>query len=151
MLRGAFGRQRVATSQRYHLVIFSVGGRRLAVKTEEVDGISPWDDSIPIPSCTPFVSAVIRRGQSVFPVFDLAGKLKVRVKGEHRLCLMAKQPDGALAICIDEDMPVLHSLEATKIQAYRNNDIDAAECFADEFEDVPILSAARLGIDYEQR
>jgi len=119
------------------------------VKTEDVDGISIWGGCIPIPSRTPFVSAVIRRGQEIFPVFDLAGKLKVRVKGEQRLCLMAKQADGVMAICIDEEMPVLHSLDAEKIQAYRHNDIDTAECFADEFEDVPIISAARLGVACE--
>jgi hypothetical protein len=81
----------------------------------------------------------------VFPVFDLAGMLKVRVKGEQPLCLMVKQVDSAMAICIDEEMPVLHSLDAAKIQAYHDTDIDTAGCFTDEFEDVPIISAASLG------
>lgn len=98
-----------------------------------------------MPSRTPFVSSVIRRDQSVFPVYDLAGMLNVRVKGSQRLCLMAKQPAGAMAICIDEEMPVLHSLDITKIQTYRGQDLDAAGCFADEFEEVPIISLARLG------
>lgn len=145
MLRGAVGRQRKATSQLCRLLVFSVGGRRLAVKTEEIIGVSAWVGSIPIPSRTPFISAVIRRDQEVFPVCDLAGMLKVRVKGEQRLCLMAKQAGGAMAICIDEEMPVLHSLDAAKIQAYRDKDIHTVGCFTDEFEDVPIISAARLG------
>lgn len=145
MLRGVVGRQRQATSQMCHLLVFSVGGRRLAVKTEEVGAISAWTDSIPVPSCTPFVSSVIRRDQAVFPVFDLAGMLKVRVRGEQRLCLMAKQSSGAMAICIDEEMPVLHVLEVSRIQAYRSHEIDTVGCFSDEFEDIPIISVARLG------
>lgn len=145
MLRGAVGRQRRAASQICHLLVFSVGGRRLAVKTDEIAGISAWMGSIPIPSCTPFISSVIRRDQALFPVFDLAGMLKVRVKGEQWLCLMAKQPAGAMAICIDEEMPVLHSLDAAQIQASRSDDIDTVGYFTDEFEDVPIISAARLG------
>jgi chemotaxis signal transduction protein len=145
MLRGAVGRQRQATSQMCHLLVFSVGGRRLAVKTEEIGGISAWTGSIPVPSRTPFIFSIIRRDQAVFPVFDLAGMLKVRVKGEQRLCLMAKQPAGAMAICIDEEMPVLHSLDVAKIQAYRGREIDSVGCFTDEFEDVPIISVARLG------
>jgi hypothetical protein len=50
-----------------------------------------------------------------------------------------------MAICIDEEMPVLHSLDVAKIQAYRGREIDSVGCFTDEFEDVPIISVARLG------
>lgn len=50
-----------------------------------------------------------------------------------------------MAICIDEEMPVLHSLDIAKIQTYRGQDLDAAGCFADEFEEVPIISLSRLG------
>lgn len=145
MLRGAVGRQRLTHSPLCHLLVFSVGGRRLAVKTEEIGGVSAWTGSIPVPSRTPFISSVIRRDQAVFPVFDLAGMLKVRVRGDQRLCLMVNQAAGALAICIDEEMPVLHSLEATKIQAHRSQEIESLGCFTDEFEDVPIISVARLG------
>lgn len=145
MLRGAVGRQRQTTSQVCHVLVFSVGGRRIAARTEEVSGISAWTGSIPIPSRTPFISSVIRRDRTVYPVFDLAGKLNVRVRGEQRLCLMAKQPMGSMAICIDEEMPVLHALDAARIQPYRSLDFDAVGCFTDEFEDVPIISVARLG------
>ncbi len=145
MLRGAVGRQRQATSRTCHLLVFSVGGRKLAAKTEEIGGISAWTRSIPVPSRTPFVSSVIRRDQSVFPVFDLAGMLNVRVKGSQRFCLMAKQPAGAMAICIDEEMPVLYSLDLSKIQTYHGRDVEAVGCFTDEFEEVPIISLARLG------
>lgn len=145
MLRGAIGRQHQATPQICHLLVFSVGGRRLAAKTEEIGGIAPWTGSISVPSCTPFITSVIRRDQAVFPVFDLAGMLKVRVRGEQRLCLMAKQSGGGMAICIDEEMPVLHSLDLAKIRPYRSQELETVGCFTDEFEDVPIISIARLG------
>lgn len=145
MLRGAIGRQRQTTSQMCHLLVFSVGGRRLAARTEEIGGISAWMGSIAVPSRTPFIFSVIRRDQAVFPVFDLAGMLKVRVRGEHLLCLMVKQPEGGMAICIDAEMPVLHSINRAHIPAYRTQEFETVGSFNDEFEDVPIISIARLG------
>ena len=146
MLRGMIGRQRQVISQMCHLLVFSVGGRRLGARAEEISGISAWTGSISVPSRTPFISSIIRRDRAVFPVFDLAGRLKVRVKGEQRLCLMVKQPGGSMAICIDEEMPVLHFLDAARIQAYRTQEIETVGCFTDEFEDIPIISIARLGV-----
>jgi len=145
MLRGTIGRQSQTASQMCHLLVFSVGGRRLAARTQEIGGISAWTGSIAVPSRTPFIFSVIRRDLTVFPVFDLAGMLNVRVKGTQQLCLMVKQPGGGLAICIDEEMPVLHSLHAAQIQAYRTPEIETIGCFTDEFEDVPIIAIARLG------
>ena len=51
-----------------------------------------------------------------------------------------------MAICIDEEMPVLHFLDAARIQAYRTQEIETVGCFTDEFEDIPIISIARLGV-----
>lgn len=145
MLRGAVGRQRQTASQVSHLLVFTVGGRRLAARTEEIGGISAWTGSIAVPSRTPFVFSIIRRDQAVFPVFDLAGMLKVRVRGEQPLCLMVKHPGGGMAICIDEEMPMLQSINTAHIPAYRTQEFEAVGCFTDGFEDVPIISIARLG------
>lgn len=145
MLRGAVGRQQKSVSRSCHLLIFTVGGRRLAVKTDEVGGISSWGGSFPVPSRTPFVTAVVRQDRGVFPVFDLAQLLHVAVQGEQRLCLLAKQPGGAMAICIDEEMPSLHTLDAGSVHPYLKSDVPAAESFTVGFEEVPILSLARLG------
>jgi chemotaxis signal transduction protein len=127
------------------LLIFSVGGRRLAVKTDEVAGISEWRGSIPVPSRTQFVSAVVRKDKEVFPVFDLAGLLHVRVKGEELLCLTAKHHLGAVAICIDEDMPVLHTVDASAIQAFRGGEFEAIGSFSSGLDQIPIISLAKLG------
>jgi chemotaxis signal transduction protein len=139
-------RQQSAAPKACHLLIFSVGGRKLAVNTDEVASIAAWKGSIPVPSRTPFVSAVVRRETDVFPVFDLAELLHVRVQGGDLLCLTAKHPQGAMAICIDEDMPVLHTLDMSEIQAYQGGEFDAVGSFASGFDQIPIMSFAKLGL-----
>jgi hypothetical protein len=91
------------------------------------------------------VSAVVRKGDEVFPVFDLAGLLHVRVRGEELLCLTAKHHRGAMAICIDEDMPVLHTLDTAAIQAYRDGEFEAVGSFVSGLDQIPIISLVKLG------
>jgi chemotaxis signal transduction protein len=145
MLRPSLARQQKSGIRSCPLLIFSVGGRRLAVKTDEVVGISEWKGSIPVPSRTQFVSAVVRKGDEVFSVFDLAGLLHVRVRGEELLCLTAKHPRGAMAICIDEDMPVLHTIDTAAIQAYRGGEFEAVGNFESGPDQIPIISLVKLG------
>lgn len=145
MLRGTVGRQQKVAPRSCHLLVFTVGGRRLAVRTEEVGGISAWNGSLPVPSRTPFVSAVVRQDRGVFPVFNLAELLRVTVQGELTLCLLAKQPGGAMAICIDEEMPSLHKLDVASVRPYQGSEFPAAGTFSVGFEEIPIISLARLG------
>ncbi len=145
MLRmGERGRQHTTRSPRNFLV-FSVGGRRLAVKTLEVVGISPWKPSIPVGSRTPYISAVVRQDQAVLPVFDLASALRLCVQGNNPLCLRIKHPLGDMVMCIDEEMPVLHTLEPAAIQAYRGKDIPAEESYANGLDEIPVLTISQLG------
>lgn len=145
MLRPSLRRKQTSSPQSCPVLIFSVGGRRLAVKTNEVAGISEWKGSIPVPSRTQFISAVVRKDQKVFPVFDLADLLHVTVKGEDLLCLTAKHPQGEMAICIDEDMPVLHTLDSAAIQGYQGGEFEAVGSFASGLDQIPIISFAKLG------
>jgi chemotaxis signal transduction protein len=145
MLRSGHAHQQKATARPWNLLVFSVGGRRLAVRTEEVAGISAWKEPIPIPSRTPFVTSVIRQDQTVVPVFDLAELLHVSVVGMHRLCITAKHPDGPMAICIDEDMPILHTVDRTTIQPYRGGEVCSIGCFPLGFDEIPILAVSELG------
>lgn len=145
MLRPSLARKQKSGSQSCPVLIFSVGGRRLAVKIDEVADISEWRGSIPVPSRTQFVSAVVRKDKEVFPVFDLAGLLHVRVRGEELLCLTAKHHRGVMAICIDEDMPVLHTLDTAAIQAHREGDFEAIGSFSSDLDQIPIISLAKLG------
>ena len=146
MLRPSLSKRQQSAPTACHLLVFSVGGRRLAVKTEEVAAIAAWKGSIPVPSRTPFLSAVVRRETDVYPVFDLAELLHVRVQGDDLLCLTAKHPHGVMAICIDEEMPVLHTLNTSDIQAYEGREFDAVGSFASGFDQIPIVSFGRLAL-----
>ncbi len=147
MLRTNGHPQHHAAPQSWHLLVFSVGGRRLAVRTLEVSGISQWREVIPVSGRTPFVSAVVRLNQTVLPVFDLAAALRRTVGGTSRLCLRVKHPYGDMAICIDEEIPVLQTLGLSMIQPYRDRDMPAEGSYAHGQEEVPILAVSKLGMD----
>jgi chemotaxis signal transduction protein len=99
------------------LVVFRVGGQLLAAKAQEVGGVWPWSDPMPVPSGTPLVRGIVRRGEEILPVYDLADSLDVEVKGARRLCLIAKHRDGPMAICIDEEIPSLQTVDPALIGA----------------------------------
>ena len=117
MLRAARGQQHAqATKRSWNVVVFSVGGMKLAARTEDVGGVSPWTESIPVPSRTPFVQAMLKRDNHVMPVYDLAARLSRKLTGSPLLCLVARQLDGPMAICIDADVPSLETVDATAIR-----------------------------------
>jgi chemotaxis signal transduction protein len=126
-------------------LVFSVGGRRLAVKTLDVASISPWSSSIPVGSRTPFVAAVVRHDQTVLPVFDLASVLGLHVQGNHPLCLRIKHRLGDMVMCIDEEIPVLHTLESSAVQLYKGKDLPAEGSYISGLDEIPILSVPQLG------
>lgn len=146
MLRANGHSQSHETPRSWHLLVFSVGGKRLAIKTLDVAGISQWHESIPVSGRTPFVSAVVRLNQIVLPVFDLAAMLQRTVQGKSFLCLRVKQSLGDMAICIDEEIPVLQTLAVSMVQPYRDKDVPAEGSYAHGQEEVPILAVSRLGM-----
>jgi chemotaxis signal transduction protein len=146
MLRTNGHSQHHATPRSWHLLVFSVGGRRLAVRTLEVGSISQWRESIPVSGRTPYVSAVVRLNQTVLPVFDLAAVLQRTVQGNSLLCLRVKHSLGDMVICIDEEIPILQALDLSMIQPYRDRDVPAEGSYAHGQEEVPILAVSRLGM-----
>src|SRR5579884_1589646 len=128
------------------LLLFSVGGRRIAARAEEVGGVWPWQRAVNVPSATPFITAVLRRGEEILPVFDLAGRLNVQVRGEAPLCLIAKRHDGPLAVCIDGDIPALHMVEESSIRPITWKDSDVKGTCRIGVEEIPIYSLAHLGL-----
>jgi hypothetical protein len=69
MLRAAQQQdQAVITKRSWNVVVFSVGGKKLAARTEDVGGVSPWMDPVPVPSRTPFVGAMLKREKDVMPL-----------------------------------------------------------------------------------
>jgi chemotaxis signal transduction protein len=145
MLRGQ-RKQTVERAVTWSVIVFFVGGRPLAARTEEVGGIRPWSDAMPVPSRTPSVNALIRYGEEVFPVFDLAGFLKLRVQGSAPLCLIAKRRDGRIALRIDTEMPRLLTVEAEALNQPAEPDSNVLGLFLVEGKEVPIYSLANLGL-----
>lgn len=100
----------------WSLVIFSVGGRRLAARLEDVGGVWPWREPTLVPSRTPHVDAVLRHGNDFLPVYNLAGVLSVQVEGKTPLCLVLKTNKGPMAVCIDDAVPSMHALGGEEVQ-----------------------------------
>ena len=146
MLRSARGQQQAHTTKRFwNVVVFSIGGLKLAARTEDVGSVSPWTESIPVPSRTPFVQAMLKRGNHVMPVYDLSSRLSSPVQGDLWLCLEARHVDGPMAICIDADVPSLETIDATTIRPNVREDVDTLGMVTIGGEDVAIVALQRLG------
>jgi chemotaxis signal transduction protein len=146
MLRAARGQQEAqATKRLWNVVVFSVGGIKLAARTEDVGGVSPWTESIPVPSRTPFVQAMLKRDNHVMPVYDLAAKLSRTPQGNPLLCLVVRHVDGPMAICIDADVPSLETVDATAIRPNGRGDIESLGSVTIGESDVAIVALQRLG------
>lgn len=145
MLRTGQNHHRGTARQLYQLLVFFVGGRRLAVRAADVSGISQWAEPISVAGRTPFITSVVRQGQTVLPVFDLAAFLRLIVQGNSPLCLRVKHPLGEMAMCIDEEIPVLHTLDPAALQTYHGKDLPADGSYSNGLDEIPILSVSQLG------
>lgn len=146
MLRAARGQQQIqATKRSWNVVVFSIGGMKLAARTEDVGGVSPWTDSIPVPSRTPFVQAMLKRDQHVMPVYELANRLSRILQGDSLLCLVARHVDGPMAICIDAAVPSLETVDAAAIRPTIGGDLETLGSVTIGGDDVEIVALQRLG------
>ena len=146
MLRTAKRRgPELQTPKPWSLIIFSVGGKRLAARALEVGGVWPWTEPMPVPSETPYVNAVLRRGEEVLPVYDLAGRLEAQVTAARPLCLIAKRRDGPMAVCIDGDVPLMQTVEASAVHPVSGEAPDVLGRCAIGTEEMLIYSLATLG------
>jgi len=126
-------------------MVFSIGGVKLAARTEDVEGVSPWSDIIPVPSRTPFVQAMLKRDNHVMPVYDLATRLSRTVQGEPLLCLIARHLDGPMAICIDADVPSLETVDVRAVRPTGRGDVETLGSVTIGGNDVAIVALQRLG------
>ncbi|MEO8047582.1 MAG: chemotaxis protein CheW [Nitrospirota bacterium] len=146
MLRAARGEQHALGAKRlWNVVVFSVGGVKLAARTEDVEGVSPWAETISVPSRTPFVQAMLKRDDHVMPVYDLAARLNRVVQGEPLLCLVARHLDGPMAICIDAAVPSLQAVNPAAIRPNSSGDIESLGLITIGAQDVAIVALQRLG------
>ena len=135
----------VAAKRAWNVVVFSVGGKKLAARTEDVGGIAPWIDPVPVPSRTPFVNAMLKREKDVMPVYDLGTRLSRQPEGDTLLCLVARHVDGPMAICIDGVIPSIHNVDVAQIVTSQRLDLETLGSFHDEGQDIDIVALQRLG------
>ena len=146
MLRAARRHERaVSTKRTWSLVVFSVGGVKLAARTEDVGGVTPWGESVKVPSRTPYVYSLLKRDKDVLPVYDLAQRLERTVDRNARLCMVARHPDGPMAIGIDDEIPSLHQVDAGAIKPSTRQNIETLGSFDDGGEEVAIVAIYDLG------
>jgi hypothetical protein len=146
MLRSARGKQQAQVTKRsWNLLVFSIGGLKLAARTKDVGGVSSWIESIPVPSRTPFVQAMLKRENLVMPVYDLAARLSRKLSGSPLLCLEARHLDGPMAICIDAEMPSFEIVDPSEIRSNDRGDIETLGTVTIAGNDVAIVALQRLG------
>ena len=146
MLRAARQQDQAVSAKRsWNVVVFSVGGHKLAARTEDVGGVAPWVDPVPVPSRTPFVGAMLKREKEVMPVYDLGTRLSREPEGDPLLCLVARHVDGPMAICIDGVIPSLHSVDVAHIVPSKHLELETLGSFTDEGQEIDIVALQRLG------
>ncbi len=126
------------------LVFFSMGGQAIATRMEEVGSVRPWRSIAIVPSGQALINGIIRYGEDIFPVFDLAKSLKVSLQGTAHYCLMAKTPKGDLAIRIDSTIPSMQTVELSAIQATNDPDSPFREVCMVGGREVPVYSFASI-------
>ncbi len=126
-------------------LVFSVGGQQIAACTEEIAGVCPWPEAMPVPSSTPFISAMVRLDDGCMPVYDLAAKFNRHVNPAGALCLIVKHEDGPMAVCIDPSIPSLHMADARTIDEQASGDPDTVGTCLIGDERVGIIRLVRLG------
>lgn len=152
MLRGQLRRQGEVTTggtgegRPQHMVVFSVAGKRLAARSEEIAGVIPWPGAIEVPSETPFVTSLVRQEKGCLPVFDLAAKFERTMREGELLCLVVKHVDGPLAVCIDAEVPSLKMVPRSSMQHQIGDDPDCAGLCVAGGEQLPIINLATLGV-----
>lgn len=125
--------------------MFSIGGVKLAARTEDVGGVSPWTETVPVPSRTPFVQAMLKRDNYVMPVYDLAARMSRTVQGDPLLCLEVRHLDGPMAICIDAVVPSLEIVDRSAIRPNGGEDIESLGSVTIGGNDVAIVALQQLG------
>ena len=132
---------------RHHrgLLVFSVGGQQVAARTEDIAGVCPWPETMPVPSDTPFVAALVRLEKDCMPVYDLAARLNRTIDPATALCLIVKHEDGPMAIRIDPSIPSLHMVDSASVHEQTGGDSDIAGICSIGEERLRIIHLARLG------
>jgi chemotaxis signal transduction protein len=133
------------------LVVFAIGGRRLAARAQHVGGVRPWISEMPVPSRTPFVGAIVRDGEELLPVFDLAGRLSLEPVRISPWCLILKRADGPVVVRVDGEMPQIQAVRADTLRPPEKSAPDFDAVCRIGTEEVSVLSVMTLGKDLPER
>jgi len=106
----------------------------------------PWGKEIPVPSRTPFVHSLVTHDKDVIPVYDLAAQLRRGLGENSKLCLVARHADGPMAVCIDADIPSLHTIAATQIKQSGKLVVETLGSFERDGEEIEIVALQQLGM-----
>lgn len=131
------------------LMIFSIGGQKLGVRTDAIIGVRVSGREMPIYSRTPFITCLTRQGDEILPVYDLAARLNLSLLGAPPLYLIAKHHQGPLAIRIDAELPTIRPLDASCVRLSTNKESDILGSYQVGAEAIPIYSLATLGLKAE--
>ncbi len=149
MLRGA--RQaaaKTAARRMVPVIVFSIGGKAFAMKAAEVGSVEAWPVSMPIPSATPHIREVVRRGRRLHGVYDLAGHWAIQPSEGTPLCVMVKWGHEEVAIRVDSRIPSLESADLAMIRPAPDAKGGTIGIWTLQGVDVPLVSfmqmAARL-------
>ncbi|MFO0773767.1 MAG: chemotaxis protein CheW [Nitrospiraceae bacterium] len=116
MLRGARQTQTTAQAKRTtSMIVFAIGGQTFAMKASEVASVEPWPIWMPVPSSTPFVHALVRRGARLYAVYNLAEQWELTPSSETPLCVMVKWGREEVALRVDSQIPSLENADLAMI------------------------------------
>ena len=145
MLRGAKQFIAKAAARRaVPLILFSIAGKAFAMKAPDVGGVEPWPVSMPIPSTTPYLGELVRRGRGVYAVYDLAGLWSLTVDERQSLCMMVKWGAAEVAVRVDSQIPSLEIADIDMIRAVSNSQAGLIGHWTHQGQDIPVVSLVNL-------
>ena len=126
------------------IIVFSIGGRRLVARMKEISRVREWVPAMPMPCRSDCINALVRFGDEVLPVLDLAARLNLIVRGSMSFCLIVKSRKGSIAVRIDGDVPSLHRVDQDAIIPVVQDDSPFAGICRLGTEEIPVYSFATL-------
>jgi chemotaxis signal transduction protein len=94
---------------------------------------------------------MIRDGEELLPVFDLAGRLSLEPGRNLPWCLILKRGDGPVAVRVDGEMPQIQAVRADELRSPEGLAPDMDAVCRIGTEDIPVLSVMTLGKDLPKR
>ncbi len=146
MLRGTKHTIKQAAARRtLQLLVFSVGGKGFAVNASEVTGVEPWPASMAVPSTTPYLNEVVRRGSQVMPVYDLAEPWALSVDRGTALCMVVKWGSTEAVVPVDSQIPSLETADTDMIHPAVDRQPGLIGLWQFQGIEIPVVSFLQMG------